>query len=123
MSITGKVWGTTEVLLKTPLIEIHRLVINPKYQCSVHHHQYKHNAFYVRTGYLTIAVKKNDYDLTDRTYLKPGDLTTVKPNETHWFMNEHDEPMEGIEIYYPEALSDDIVRETCGALITTVVET
>jgi mannose-6-phosphate isomerase-like protein (cupin superfamily) len=104
------------------MIEIHRLVINPGFQCSVHYHRFKHNAFYVRSGKLTIAVKKNDYKLTDNTYLDAGDLTTVKPNETHWFMNEHDEPMDGIEIYYPEPLSDDIVRETCGSAIASVSE-
>ena len=113
--ILGKVWGTTELLLKTPFIEVHRLKIKPNARCSLHCHKYKHNAFMVSTGRLIIEVVKNDYPLTDRTELGPGDFTTVKPNEFHRFVTE-DEPVTGIEIYYCEPLREDIVRNDCGSV-------
>jgi mannose-6-phosphate isomerase-like protein (cupin superfamily) len=113
--ITGKVWGTTELLLRTPFLEVHRLTIKPNARCSLHAHQYKHNAFYVQTGRLNIEVHKTDYALVDVTELGPGDFTTVKPNEFHRFIS-GDEEVRGIEIYYCEPLSEDIVRKDCGSV-------
>lgn len=114
--IQGKVWGTTEPLLVTPLLEIHRLAIQPQRRCSLHVHKYKFNAFLVLKGTLTIEVKKNDYPLVDKTVIGPGDLTTVKPGEYHRFVT-GTEPVEAIEIYYPECLSEDIVREDFGGIV------
>lgn len=110
---SGKVWGTTELLLKTPFIEIHRLAILPNMRCSLHKHEYKANAFYVQTGRLYIEVRKNDYALTDTTELGPGELMVAKPNEFHRFVTK-DEGMTGIEIYYPEPISEDIIRADVG---------
>lgn len=109
----GKVWGKTELLLKTPTIEVHRLTILPNSHCSMHAHRFKHNAFYVQSGVLFIEVKKNDYDLVDITELGPGDFTTVKPNEDHRFVTK-DVLVTGIEIYYQEPLSEDIIRKDVG---------
>ena len=113
--LAGKIWGKTEVLLKTPMVEIHRLTINPNSRCSLHAHQFKWNAFYVSTGKLTIETHKNDYALTDNTELGPGDLMTVKPTEYHRFVT-GPEGMTGIEIYYPELLSEDIIRKDVGGV-------
>lgn len=111
--LAGKIWGKTELLLKTPMVEVHRLTINPNSRCSLHAHQFKWNAFYVSTGKLTIETHKNDYALTDNTELGPGDLMTVKPTEYHRFVT-GPEGMTGIEIYYPEPLSEDIIRKDVG---------
>ena len=75
----GKIWGTTEVLEKTPIVEVHRLNILPNMQCSMHKHLHKRNAFHVSSGRLYIDVIKNDYNLTDITTLGPGDYTVVTP--------------------------------------------
>ena len=112
--LAGKIWGKTEVLLKTPTVEVHRLTINPYSCCSLHTHQFKWNAFYVSTGKLTIETHKNDYALKDITELFPGDLMTVKPTEYHRFLT-GSEGMTGIEIYYPEPLSEDIIRKDVGS--------
>ena len=77
-------------------------------------HKTKHNAFYVEEGKLIINVEKNDYKLTDRTELWSRDFTTVKPGEYHWFETEADDVL-AIEIYYPECLSEDIIRKTVGS--------
>lgn len=112
----GKVWGTTELLLKTPLIEVHRLDVLPNMACSMHCHKFKHNGFYVAAGELFIEIVKNDYNLTDITLLGPGEFTTVAPNEYHRFRT-GDRGMQGIEIYYLEPLSIDITRKTTGGAI------
>lgn len=113
--IYGKVWGTTEPLLITPMIEIHRININPRSFCSVHMHRYKYNLFYVISGTLQIHVNKNDYNLTDIITLGEGQFTTVAPNEYHKFVSE-DTPVESLEVYYLTQINDDIVRKTVGGL-------
>jgi mannose-6-phosphate isomerase-like protein (cupin superfamily) len=113
---TGKVWGTTELLLKTGLIEIHRLSIFPQAHCSMHHHRFKWNAFLVLEGELHIDVEKDAYGLKDRTTLYPGELMTVQPGENHQFCS-GTEPCVAIEIYYPEMLSEDIVRRSVGGVV------
>lgn len=114
-TLIGKVWGSTELLLKTPFVEVHRLDIRANARCSLHLHRTKCNGFFVQSGRLTIEVQKSDYDLTDLTELRPGDFTTVKPGEYHRFITGR-EPVKAIEIYYPETLSEDIVRKDCGSV-------
>lgn len=115
----GKVWGSTEPLIETPFVSVHRLQILPNARCSEHCHKRKHNAFYVESGTLRIVVKKNGYDLTDTTVLGPGDFTTVAPDEYHWFET-GDQPVVGLEFYYPDPLSEDIVRRNCGAVKASI---
>lgn len=112
--ITGKAWGTTKPLLANPFIAIHWLEILPRKRCSLHGHEFKHNAFMVVSGTLTIEVHKKDYALVDKTVLGPGDMTTVRPGEDHRFVT-GDERVLAIEIYYPQWLEgDDIVRRDVG---------
>jgi len=113
---TGKVWGSTEVVIATPLFEAHRLVIHPKRQCSLHAHRQKWNAFLVLKGKLFIEVKKNDYKLTDVTEIGPGQLTTVAPGEYHLFRTGN-EPCEAYEFYYLSPLSTDIMRKNVGGRV------
>jgi mannose-6-phosphate isomerase-like protein (cupin superfamily) len=114
--ITGKVWGTTELVLATPLLEIHRLTIKPAHQCSLHVHRKKWNAFVVTRGRLFVDVRKTDYDLIDTTELRPGDWTTVKPGEHHKFRTGR-ESCEAFELYYLDPLSEDIDRKGVGGKI------
>ena len=62
-----------------------------------------------------ICVHKNDYDLVDTTHLIEGEWTTIKPNEFHSFTALTD--VEALELYYPETLSEDIIRKTVGGLV------
>ncbi len=111
----GKVWGTTETLLTTNTVEVHRIKINPRSYCSMHKHEFKWNMFYVIKGRLYIEVEKNNYDLTDVTELFQGQHTSVKPNEFHRFFTK-DEPVEALEVYYLNSISEDIVRKTVGGV-------
>lgn len=110
----GKVWGETTTLLTTPFVEVHRLSIYSNSTCSLHKHERKWNAFYVSRGQLFIEAHKQSYDLIDVTELFPGDFTTLPPGEFHRFYT-RDLAVECLEIYYPEPLSDDIIRKTIGA--------
>lgn len=111
----GKVWGVTELLLKTALVELHRLTIKRYASCSLHKHEFRWNGFLVLEGKLWIQVHKNDYKLIDETELGPGEFMTVRPNEFHCFVTKG-LPAKAIEIYYPQELTDDIVRKTVGKL-------
>lgn len=110
----GKVWGETECLLSLPHIEIHRLSIRPYSRCSMHMHEHKWNLFFVLAGELDIEVEKQGYALTDTTHLRVRGITTVAPGEFHRFIT-GDQPAECLEIYYPELLSEDIVRRDVGS--------
>ena len=115
--ISGKVWGSTSQILKTPFVEFHRIVVNTGYKCSKHKHEHKWNAFYVESGVLEVHVFKNDYDLTDVTTLKDGEFMTIRPGEYHYFVGKTSDvgsTTVAFEIYYPEPLSKDIIRETVG---------
>jgi len=111
---SGKVWGETTTLLKTPFVEVHKLSIRSNSACSLHKHERKWNAFYVEHGRLFIEVHKLAYDLVDLTELAPGEITTVAPGEYHRFFTRGGPTVECLEIYYPEPLSDDIIRKTVG---------
>lgn len=114
--IAGKVWGSTELLLKTPIVEMHLMKIKPNSHCSLHAHQYKINAFLVLRGSMTVEVHKNDYDLIDHTTLTEGQVMEVLPNEFHRFVTS-DVACVCVEIYYPEVLSTDIIRKDVGGTI------
>lgn len=116
MTIAGKIWGTTECVLATPTIEVHRLWIEPRHRCSLHRHNRKWNAFYIIAGRLFIDVERFDYSLADTTELGPGMAATVPPGEYHRFRT-GGEPCEALEIYYLDALSDDIERRDRGGAL------
>lgn len=109
----GKVWGTTSPQIETPLFSLHRLEVAPNMRCSTHVHDRKWNAFAVLSGRLFIDVAKNGYPLTDTTELGPGDVTTVAPGEFHAFRT-GDEGCVCLEMYYPDALGEDIRRKDHG---------
>jgi mannose-6-phosphate isomerase-like protein (cupin superfamily) len=111
-NIVGKVWGDTSVLIQNSLVELHKINIKAGYRCSEHKHVHKWNGFYVISGVLEIHVSKNDYKLTDITVLRAGDFTTVRPGEFHKFVCVED--CVALELYYPEALSEDIIRKDHG---------
>jgi mannose-6-phosphate isomerase-like protein (cupin superfamily) len=118
-NITGKVWGDTSVLVQNSNVELHKINVKAGFRCSEHKHVYKWNGFYVVSGVLEIHVRKNDYDLTDVTTLRAGDFTSVRPGEFHWFQCIED--CLALEVYYPEALSEDIVRRSVGGKTPVVI--
>jgi quercetin dioxygenase-like cupin family protein len=111
----GKVWGQTRLLLKNPFCELHRLEAKKGTQCSKHLHEFKTNLFFVESGKLLIRVWKNSYDLVDETILGPGEYTEVTPNENHQFVALEDTI--AFELYYPQGITDDIVRENVGGKV------
>ena len=114
-AITGKVWGTTENILTTPMVELHRIRVVSNSQCSLHRHDHKWNGFYVLSGSLIIEAHKNEYDLVDRTVLTAGQFTSIPPGELHRFVCES--PAVALELYWIDGINPmDIVREDVGGL-------
>ena len=110
--IAGKVWGQTESILANHALEFHRIEFKAGGICSKHCHNWKWNGFFVEKGKMLVRVWQNDYDLIDTTHLIEGEWTIVKPNEFHSFKALTD--VEGLELYYPEPLSEDIIRKSVG---------
>jgi len=118
MNKTGKIWGSTELIVQRPDFEVHRIIIKPEGFCSVHRHLDKVNMFAVEEGQLGIEIWKNDYDLRDCTELKVGEQTEVPPGEFHRFSN-GGEIVVAYEFYWPTRwarLEKDIERLIPGGV-------
>lgn len=115
-SVEEKSWGTTEPLLVSPTIEVHRIKVKPHSWCSVHKHMSKWNAFVVIDGELIVQLtQKNGYK---NHHLKKADFLNVAPEVVHQFRT-FDEPCVAYEIYFPKALGEeDIVRITQGGSVS-----
>ena len=111
--IEGKVWGTTEPILQSPSIEVHRIKVELGAYCSQHKHQSKINMFYVISGELEIQRWK-DYGLCDSTHLYAGGMSRIPPGEMHMFIAH--QKTEALEIYWTELCHNDIQRETTGGI-------
>lgn len=113
--IQGKVWGSTQCIIKTNNFEVHRISIKKGYECSKHKHNHKINGFFIERGVLEIHTWKNDYDLVDITKLSRGDFTEVCPNEWHKFVSITD--VVAYEIYWLPSIDSDIIRDTVGGKV------
>lgn len=108
-----KIWGWTEVLVSTPMFEMHRLLIKPEHRCSFHVHQFKHNAFYVLSGELFIDSARKDFETPTHTCIKADSVATLPPGMFHQFRT-GPKGCVALEMYYTEPLSEDIVRMNVG---------
>jgi quercetin dioxygenase-like cupin family protein len=111
--IEGKVWGSTEPILQSPAVEIHRITVEKDGYCSQHKHQSKINMFYVISGWLEIQRWK-DYGLCDSTHLHAGETSIVPAGEMHKFIAHRN--TEALEIYWAELNHHDIIRENVGGV-------
>lgn len=107
--VARKVWGTSELLISLPQIQVHRIKFEAGGVCSKHYHQTRYNAFYVLEGLLSV------YRGTARrsVQLFAGHHEVVPPGVLHWFEAETDGT--ALEIYFPDGVSEhDIVRLSEG---------
>ena len=114
--IAGKIWGDTELIHSNGVLEFHRINFKEGVSCSKHKHKFKWNGFFVESGEMQINVWQNDYDLVDKTILKAGDFTRIKPGVYHQFIGIRSGV--AFELYWAEFDHDDIQRETIGSVIT-----
>lgn len=114
MTVSGKVWGTTELIEANGALEFHRIEMEKGGVCSKHLHRYKWNGFYVESGVMIVRVWQRDYDLVDETIIGPGQYTKVKPGLYHQF--ECLASGVAYELYWAEFNHNDIVRESVGEM-------
>ncbi len=115
-NISGKIWGSTELILANSSLEFHKIDFIKGGVCSKHKHEFKWNGFYVMYGQLKIRVWQKDYELVDETILKAGDFTAVKPGLYHSFEGLADGV--AFELYWANFDHNDIQRESVGHLKT-----
>lgn len=108
-----KIWGTTEPLIVTPMFEMHRLRIEAGFACSIHKHQFKHNAFYLLGGELLIEAEGGDGRLATHSLLL-GKPITIAPGIFHRFRTKGTTRATALEMYFTEPLSEDIIRRNVG---------
>ena len=113
---SGKIWGSTELILANNSLEFHKIDFIKGGVCSKHKHEFKWNGFYCVYGQLKIRVWQKAYDLIDETILKAGDFTAVKPGLYHSFEGLVDGVAFGL--YWAEFNHNDIERESVGHLKT-----
>lgn len=111
----GKIWGTTETLEAGQLFEMHRVKVEPGGFCSWHHHERKVNTFVLLAGRLTIETRDETGAVVQLRLSAPGDHAAVRAGVDHRFVNDEwkGETL-ALEVYYPEGLSEDIVRSSTG---------
>lgn len=108
-----KIWGVTVPLIVTPMFELHSIRVKPYHRCSLHIHQFKHNAFYVLRGELYIDQGRLHGCMPVPTLLQVGHVHTVAPGVLHQFRTGK-EWCDALEMYYTEPLSEDIHRSNKG---------
>lgn len=118
-----KVWGTTTALIRTPMFEMHRLVISPMHRCSFHTHAHKYNAFYVVEGTLFIDSALYLDDRRDTIRLLSNHSYNIAPNVWHQFRTESAGCL-ALEMYFTDEsgwfkrqLTEDITRHDEGCKI------
>jgi mannose-6-phosphate isomerase-like protein (cupin superfamily) len=112
--LKAKLWGTTESIIASPFCEVHRIVVNAFGKSSWHHHAHKWNAFSVIEGSLWIESRYPGTKRGECVELLPGMVTSVAPGVVHRFVSYDSVTARALEIYYPEGLSEDIVRHSIG---------
>lgn len=118
MTITEKPWGTTTALLKTPLIEVHRIEVKPHMRCSMHYHERKWNVFGVVSGKLKVKIHYPAEFFFNTYTVEQGHILAVKPGEWHCFETGADRVI-ALEIYYPDILgAEDIIRRDVGGCLS-----
>ena len=115
MDKSGKVWGETSKIFSKNNVEVYRIAGRKGGKSSSHKHTFKLSLFFVERGSIAIEIEKNDYNLTDRTVLKAGESTMIKPNEHHLFEILADDTV-CYEFYWVELDSSDIQRKNCGSI-------
>lgn len=114
--IEGKLWGSTETVLETPFVSLHAATIEAGFRCSRHYHAHKWNGFLLVSGAIDIRVyPPGGPEEGDVTKLRPGQWTAVPPGLSHRF--ECRERCVLLELYWPEGLSEDIVRADVGGAL------
>lgn len=115
--VTAKVWGTTELLISLPQIQVHRIKFEAGAVCSKHYHQTRYNAFYVLEGVLSVHREHENVrqyrGVKEPIIMFPGCYEVVPPGVLHWFEGETEGT--ALEIYFPDGVSEhDIVRLSEG---------
>lgn len=110
-ALQEKIWGSTEALIITPMFEMHRLIIKPWHRCSMHVHQFKHNAFYGLQGHVFIDTEIGRSG--QRVELLPDHVFTIAPGVAHQFQTAS-AFCTMLEMYFTEPLSEDIIRRNVG---------
>ena len=111
----AKCWGVSTPVLLLPKLQVHRIMVAPQSECSIHLHRQKANRFYVESGELVIrefpglAIHKD-------TVIRSGEIYDVLPNVTHQFIQPKGDAPDVIayEMYWcldgSDVRDDDIVR-------------
>ncbi len=110
MSISDKIWGTTESVEINPTLEFHKIVVDKGGVCSEHKHSTKWNGFFVESGELIIRVWQND--ILAETVVAAGNFIKIPPDVYHQF--ECTEHCTAYELYWAELRHADIERRNTG---------
>ena len=132
-----KNWGTTTLVLLLPKLQVHRIMVAPQSECSVHHHKFKANRFYVESGELIVRVFtwsvscgsgsdpttgliNANPDVCNMEHsdhlVRTGEIFDVMPGVTHQFIQPKGDAPDVIayEMYWcpdgSDVRDDDIVR-------------
>lgn len=113
--VEQKIWGTTECLIDTPYVQLHRIKVNKGGYCSEHIHHGRANVFMLISGEMEILVGEGIHQKT--VHLQPHVPLTVQPGVMHKFRCLKADAVCD-EIYYPVLSQSDIWRASQGGVTT-----
>jgi len=95
-----KPYGFNIVSILTADFGISLIRIDPGQSTSLHFHSLRYEAFFVRSGRLTLAKGP------EKILILAGSISGSKPHEPHRLSNVAGEPLEIIELFAPPLLDD-----------------
>lgn len=109
--IKKKPWGTTECLIESPMMQLHRITVVANAFCSEHKHAGRANVFYVVAGMLEIHWWEKGKRKS--VVLCHGESHTILPGVRHQFRTRVPAAI-ALEMYYPVLNLGDIIRYSKG---------
>lgn len=111
MSITKKIWGIKNELLKTDQTEIDLLYLERNSACSIHHHKNKLNRFIMISGSVSIRTDLGTYNLVIN---EPFDV--IPPMKHQFIVHEESIMIETAFVKTGKIDANDIERSVQGGL-------
>lgn len=117
--VEQKCWGTTEEVIWSPVMSVHRCEVNRGGYCSWHHHRHRVNLFICETADIVVQYTLVPGDQPVIHHIPPGHTYQILPTMDHRFIVLGS----GLlwEVYWPlpgrPFERDDIVRYDTGSVL------
>lgn len=97
-------WGSYRVLCEDKLFKVKLIYVKPHQELSLQVHEHRSEHWVVVKGKATII------NNSEKIYLEENESTYIPKNHTHQLLNEHDEPLNVVEVQSGSYLGEDDIK-------------